>query len=410
MTIRSTIIVLTAPLFLMLALVNGALLHVQERTELARALDTQALAAAITTAEFLTAPGNAERLLADPVRRRGLDAAAARIAGLDGLYLVRANAPALALVPARRPLAVGTGDAPSRPIVLPMARTATGTRQVVALAPAGPEAFVAAAIDAEPLFAQIARIRHVVLLIALLGGVIAAWLAWLVARRIGRELDANARALSAIDRGAAMPDDHDLGIREARDLASAVRLMDASARAADLRDRRLALRRDQVRTPQAALAGWRDDRLAAHEGELAGRTIAVHLLGDAPPGSFFALAGNGDRGMLVLGRCDADTPAQALANALATQRFLEARLPETPLAECLAIARRAFALAEERTLGWTSAETACATCLLALADAATEAAAAIHARHHGDAPPCELIASFAVLTAPTGVFAAVGPA
>ena len=43
MTIRTTIILLTAPLFLMLAVVNGALLYFQERAEMARALDTLSL-------------------------------------------------------------------------------------------------------------------------------------------------------------------------------------------------------------------------------------------------------------------------------------------------------------------------------------------------------------------------------
>lgn len=410
MTIRSTIIVLTAPLFLMLALVNGALLYVQERAEMARALDSQALAAAVTTAEFLAGPGQAERLLADPVRRRGLAAAATRIAGLDGLYLVRGHAPPLALVPARRALSIGAPNAPDGPTVLPMASEARGARQVVALAPAGPGGYIIAAIDAEPLFAQIARIKHIVLLIALAGGLIAALLAWLVARRIRRELDANARALAAIDNGRVGASDGDLAIREARDLASAVRLMDASARAAELRDRRLALRHDQARDPQGALTRWRDERLAALDRTLAGRTIALRLLGDAPPGSFFALAGDGDSATLVLGRCGGDSAAQALANALAAKRFLEARLPQAPLAESLAAARRAFALAEDRALRWTHAEAASPPCLLALAYPESEAAAAIHAAHHTDAPAHELIASFAVLAVPNGVFAAVGPA
>ncbi|MCC6827497.1 MAG: hypothetical protein IT550_04640 [Novosphingobium sp.] len=415
MTIRTTIILLTAPLFLMLAVVNGALLYFQERAEMARALDTQALSAAVTTAEFLAWPGNAERLLADPVRRKGLAAAAARIAGLDGLYLVRANTPPLALVPARRALAAVPARAPDRPIALPMAQAAPGARQVVALAPAGPGAYVLAAIDAEPLFARIERIKRIVLLIALAGGLIAALLAWLVARRIVRELDANARALAAIDGAGPVPDGGDLAIREARDLASAVRLMDASARAAELRDRRLALRRDQARSPQGALDGWRQDRFGPCERDLGGRRIATRLLGDAAPGCFIALASDAHRAAVVLGRCTGETPAQALANALAAKRYLEATLmtadpAECPAAECLAIARRAFALVEERTLAWTRADAATAPRLLALADPATEAAAAIHAGQHAGASPHELIESFAVLIAPAGVFAAIGPA
>ncbi len=72
--------------------------------------------------------------------------------------------------------------------------------------------------------------------------------------------------------------------------------------------------------------------------------------------------------------------------------------------------RRAFALVEERTLAWTRADAATAPRLLALADPATEAAAAIHAGQHAGASPHELIESFAVLIAPAGVFAAIGPA
>ena len=405
MTIRGTIILLTLPLFLALALVNAALLYFQEKTEIDLALRKQAEAAAVTTAEFIAGMEAPATTLAQPHRARALAAAARRLPGLNALYLVAAGSPPQALIPTVHPLDPASLHRPAQAEIRPIAG-APGDRHVVALAPAGPGAFVAARIDAEPLMQRLVASQRRGLAIVLAAGLIALALAWLVARRITGELDASAAAIADGNAPA-----RSLGIREAKDLADAVRLMRANDAAAESRDRLALARGDAQRTVTSAFTAWRQAEFAPIAASLAGRSIALRIMGDAPLGSFFAFSQTAEQALIVIGRCDAASPGDALANALAARRFLEANLPAIPPEECLGLARRAYGIAALQTIAWDAAAPGTPVHSFAwLADAASAPAIIAYVDRNPDASPTELLDGLAVLLAPVGIFAAVAPA
>jgi hypothetical protein len=253
-----------------------------------------------------------------------------------------------------------------------------------------------------------ATIRTAILVIVLLAGFTAAMLAWFVARRIVRELDKNHQAIVAIGAGEPLRGEDELTIREARDLAGAVRLMEASSKAAAERSRRVTARKDRERTVGSALAASRDAQFAPAVRTLAGAGVAARFCGDPPPGSFFALGAAGARGAVVLGRCSGASPQEAFARAVAARRFIEERLPAMPAADCVKAARAAHAIDDVRFAEWTESDAAPeGTVLVALADARTVEPAARYAEHNRDAPPAELLDGIELLLKPDGVFAAV---
>src|SRR5690606_27883013 len=75
---------------------------VQDKAEMTRALDAQARAAAVTTAQFLSARSDANMLSAEQTER--LAGAAANIDGLKRMVLVRANAPEALLLGSSSPV------------------------------------------------------------------------------------------------------------------------------------------------------------------------------------------------------------------------------------------------------------------------------------------------------------------
>lgn len=406
MSIRRTIILLTVPLFLGLALINGALLYFQEKAEMAQALGEQALAAAVTGAEFISAMERPQEELTRPLRAKALRAAARHVTGLDGIYLVVPGAKSQALVPPSRPWSLEGLVRPARAHSLPAQADATRHRYVVALAPTAGGAFVAARIDAEPMFARMDTIRYAVVLIVLVSGVIATVLALFVARRIVRELDENHRMIAAIAAGEATPSDQKMTIREVRDLAGAVRLMEASSKAAAERSRRVTARRDRKRTIETALAASREREFAPVVQTLAGAQVAARICGDAPLGAFFALCAKGDRGMIALGRCAGETPQQAFARAVTARRDVEANGCARPAGEYLARAKTEHGIEELRLVEWTAAEPPSAS-LLALTDEATATQAEGYAERNRDVAPADLLDGIERLLEPSGVFAAV---
>jgi hypothetical protein len=283
-----------------------------------------------------------------------------------------------------------------------------GDRHVVALAPAGANTFVAVRIDAEPLMNQLARTGTKALVIVLAAGLVAIVLAWLVARRVTGELQTSAAAIAAIGAGRANDPAKALTIREAQDLADAVHLMQSSNAAAEKRDRLVQAHSDRRRTLHSAFAAWRRTVFAPISTTAAGRRIALRMTDDAPLGAFFALCEHGDRAMAAIGRCDAPTPGDALANALAARRFLEESLFTIPTEECLALAREAHGIAALRTIAWDAAgPTPPADALVFLGDAAQGQAIIAYAARNPDASPEELLDAVAVLASPSGVLAAV---
>lgn len=409
MSIRRTIILLTVPLFLALAIVNGALLYFQEEAEMSHALSEQALAAAVSGAEFISSMERPLEELAEPLRAKALTAAARHVTGLEGLYLAVPGSQPRALVPSSQPWSLQGFERPETARAYPLDADAAGRRHVAALAPVAGDGFVAARIDAEPMFARMAEIRRTVLLIVLVAGLTAAGLAWFVAQRIVLELEKNRRAIAAIAAGERLPDDDGLKIREARDLAGAVRLMEASRTAAAERSRRAMARRDRERTIETAVAARRASLFAPLSRSVGGTEVSLRMCGDAPPGCFFALCSDQTRAMIVLGRCSAASAKDALDEAVTARRFLEEKMFAMPADECLAQAKAAHHIDEISTVEWAIGDGPSPDVrLLALADAGTAYRAANYAERNRDAPPVALLDGIEVLLEPDGVFAAVG--
>lgn len=400
MTIRSTLILLALPLFLALALVNGALLYVEERDELTRALDEQARAAAVTVAAFVAEMERPEEELGTPLRARALRSVAHRIDGLDGLFLTQGER-TIALAPATdgwRPSGAGGASGPGA--------SAADPPYVVASAPAGQGAFVTARIDGGWKAASLSQARRILALVLAVAVLTAVALGWLVARRIVRELRANRRAIAAALAGEEPVGDAALTMREPRDLADAVRLMVASRDAAALHRRRVRARQDAERGMATALAACRADLFAPVTGDFGGCLVAVRLMGEPPPGSFFAVCR--DAGVtLVLGQCHAEAPEDALALAQATRRFLEAQVPRLGCDAALALASDAYGAADCRRLEWREGDRA--RRLIALSDDETERRATTYAEWNKEAAPERLLDGIAALLGPAGAFAAAAP-
>ncbi|SKB46932.1 hypothetical protein [Sphingopyxis flava] len=406
MTIRAAITVLAIPLFLGILIINGLLLHNQDRAEMERALLDQALTTAVTVAQFVREMDAPATQLAVPVRAKALRAALGHVTDLDGLYLVQ---PDRSLVPLRAS-SVGWDAAslavPGKAYSVPSGSRRRGDRWVTALAPAGKGRFVAARFNAEPIDAHMDGIRRDIALIAVGLALFALLLASVVARRIAREIDDNRRGLEqGYDVRAA-----DMSIREARDLADAARLMRTSRRAAE--DRRTAA------IARSEGAGDRDDAIRKSRSMLfppirlanESREIAMRMCGDVTAGSFFAHAGDADDGLVVIGCCRACGDVAALAAAYDVRRLIEGchdADAATSMLERLALLYRFDALVHLR---WRAAAPQEGERLLVLADAETEAKIREWCAISAGLAPAAILANIEVLLAPDAIIALVGTA
>jgi hypothetical protein len=408
MTIRRTFLLLVAPLFLLLAGINGALLFVWERGEAARGLDGQAIAAAVTTAAFAAGSDDLARTLSDPRRDAALRAAAANIRGLDGLYVVTGDSGPVRIAGRADAANPGRLTPPTRPVALPITVSPAGRHLATALAPASGGRYVIAQIDAEPLFAQVAGLVRLVTALMAAAAVVGFGLAWWVASRIARELARNATMIAAIraDADAAAEDETDLTIRETRDLAHAVRLMKTGVDGRLARGGRELAMRDRRRDEAASVADFHETAFPPLAVEAAGAAVAVRMLGDAPAGSFYALSQAGGRGGLVLGECEGVTPAEALAQALAARRFFERRLLDGPAAERVAQGQAAFGLKRVAWVDWGAAAPATSLTLL---DGDNGEKAQAYARRSGGLAASAVADDLAALLAANGVAAVLKP-
>ncbi|AIT81393.1 hypothetical protein [Novosphingobium pentaromativorans] len=404
MTIRSTIMLLAVPLFLALALVNGTLLYLQERTELEHALREQALATAVAVAEFtreMTDPG---KTLAQPNRREALEAALAHVEGLGALYLVEANRPALVLKSAGQEWDPTALARPSRPSVRTMAQDGA-EGWVIGLAPAGEGRFVAARFSRAPIAEHLRLIRRDVVLIALGLIALASALAIFVARRLTRELDLSRRALSGH-----VPDGEvRWRIREAQDLAGAVRLMDASGEDAELRATLVEARKARTRSLANALENARAVEFAPCACRTADAVIAMRACGAIPAGSFFAFADMEQGGAVVLGRCEDADPVDALAAACHVRRLIEASASQAELGRALDLAGQLYALSDLAVHEWRAPLAKGALQLVTLAQADEAERARVYLKAARGIGPDEWLASLDALLKPTGIFAVIGP-
>ena len=408
MKTRLIIILFSVPLFIALALMNGALLYFQERSEAESALNELALSAAVTAAEFTASTQAAERIFDDPSRLGSITAAARHIKDLDGFYFIDENGEATALSPAANQWSLDGLSRPSEPTAISAITGAGADPYIVALAPAGPASFVAVRLDAAPMLARLDTMRQDILLISCLAGIIGALLAWQVAHRIVGDLHQNQRAIAALDAGEDITAGKGFRIREASDLADAVRLMNASQCAAAKRLDLENLRRDRGRSPENSAAIYSQSILKPLSMHAAGAQIAIRLMGDASPGSFFIVCANTDKAVIVAGECAAKLPADALALALAARRFLESHLLDGDVDKQLALAKAAYGVTALEHAEWRAKDTSAPSLgLLALTDADTRRGAECFSATDPGATPVEVLDGIEALLKPTGVFAVI---
>jgi hypothetical protein len=407
MSIRSIILAAAIPLFILLAAVNGALLYYQSRAEMLHGLDQRALAAAVTTAEFLSEPAQPQAIVDDPQRHRALAAAVGHLPGLDGLYLVGRDGKSTALATPVRPWASMMKGAPSAPVVLPLAQGAEGNRYVAALAPVVDGVFVAARFDAEPLFARMEALQWWIVWGVGLAVLVGLATGLHVARRIQRELAVSQATIGALEAGEAPPQADGLAIAEAAELAGALRLVDANRRSARIRMHEQVAQADRDRSDAAAFEIYRQSAFAPLSTTRAGTAIVAHIYGAAPPGCFYAVCQGHGGGALVIGECQGVDALDALAAAVAARRFLERQWRILGPDHALELARQAFAISRLDYRTWEEAAPPEITMLLAIADPETARRAAIYAQADPDMPPDMLVGGIAALLEPVGLFAAL---
>lgn len=405
MSIRRTFLLLIAPLFLLLAGVNGALLYVWERAEAERGLAGQAIAAAVTTAAFADASDDLARALTDPVRAAALRDAVARVEGLRGLYIVGPDGAIAQIAGKPSTFWPGRFDAPRAPLAAPMRSDPSGQHRATGLAPVRRGGYVIAQIDANPLFAQVAGLQRLVAGLVVAAGLVGLVLALLIARVIVRELARNSATIAAIRADAPSPDLDRFAIRETRDLALAVRLMRASVQGRLARGRRELARRDRERDEAGAVAAYRETAFAPVTATAADVDVALRMLGGASAGTFHALHNGPDGGALVLGDCAGETPSAALARAMAARRFFEGGASESRVAQ----GQAAFEITRLAWLAWSAAAPPSVQALALLDGDNAERAQAYVARAHGVTPDA-ILDDLATLLGANGVAAVVRPA
>ncbi len=414
MSIRGVFMALTIPLFLLMAAVNGAVLYFQEQSEMSRALNDQALAAAIVTAEFIAEMDDPQTDLSKPQRQMALNTAARHIEGLQGLYLVENSGSITPLINGSvewTPAAEWTEQS-----AVPAAYfdETTNAAFFAAIHPAGSGRAVAARIDAAPLSANAAQMTQIIVLIILAVSIFSAALSLLVARHISRELKWNGKALNKPSQELAA---EQFKIRETCDLSDAVRLMKASRDAAEMRHRRDSERASLRRDALSAARELQSDLFADTAVKLGLAAAAVRICGEVPLGSFYVLVEEeGGGGHIMIGLCQpgqrqsetANAAANAVANAAAARRFIEVNLTALGLEKCLKLAREAFNIEEIEILSWSPGHVPQdQNTLLCNASAETRRDALKIAASTKGLPPDQVLDAIACLLKPTGIFAAI---
>ena len=414
MNTRLIILLYSVPLFMVLAGLNGALLYSQEKSEFASTLNNQALSAAVTAAEFASSMANPESALAQPSRHRSIMAAAQSIKNLDGFYFISDGENVTELSPAASPWLLENLSPPQSPVAYFAPDERSGRSYVIATAPVSETSFVAARLDAASMTTRLAELRQNIVLIIAVAGVIGAILAWYVAHRIIGDLEKNREAIVGLESGKASGSDQTVSIREARDLADAVRLMDASRRAFTKRLSIETARRDKERSATAALSRYSRSVFGPASTHAAGADIAIRILGEARAGYFFALCSTDGRGstngraMIVAGECAADAPADAFVRARGARRFLEANLLRGDDANTLRVAKSAYNIKTLEHIEWSAgASPLQGLCILAFTDDSARRKAEHHASVAAETAPDDFLDTLDALLKPTGIFAAV---
>ena len=317
MSVRVIIVLLALPLFLLLAAVNSLLLYREETRDMEAGLRGQALAAAVTVAEFAKASPDPFADLAQPHRLRALHTGTKDIYGLQSLYLSRPDKPPFNLID--RPLeAPRLGKAPDAPELIATWRDGHGRPLITALAPTGNGTMVVADVDAAPLVRRSFHLKR--LAIALVAG--SAGLAILLGLIIGRRVIGEfRRTRSIIDAHGSNSAGQPLGIQEVRDLADAIHLIDASVSSELLR-----LGSAGKADPAVGIAAVRAEHFPDVSESDGGIKLAIRTLPNAPAGCFHIRDARPGGGLLILGEMDG-APAEALASAIALNAYVLAGPP-----------------------------------------------------------------------------------
>ena len=392
MSVRIILVLLALPLFLLLVAVNSALLYREESRDMEAGLRGEAIAAAVTVAEFVRESSDPFADLVQPHRLAALHASTGNIPGLKALYLVEPGRAPLSLLdrPVASPRIVA---APARPEIVGPWQDKAGRPLISAIAPARRGAMVIADIDAEPLARMTFQLKR--LSIALVGGsaVLAILLGLVVGRRVSREFRRTHAIIAAQEGGDR--DDDALSILEVRDLADAIRLIDRSVAddLARLGDKRLI-------DPGSGITTLRARHFPDVTERHAGVTLAIRTLPGAAPGSFHVHSRCENGFLIALGEIDGD-PAQAFAAAIALRDFVAAG-PAEQFEHRLTLASRAFGVTHAIDL--ISARDG----VFALND--TDRGMPDYAARNPGLDPEALTADLALLFPDAGIIAAMKPA
>lgn len=403
MSVRRIFLLLAGPLFLLLAGVNAALLYGWEGRAAREGLERQAVAAAVTAAAFVETEPDLAAQLATPVRQAALRRAASHIPGLAAVELFDGEGRSVRLLGA--PVDVPGLVRPEAAVALLDVGGRLGARRITGLAPLSRGGFVAAQIDAEPLYAEVGQLQRLLAATVVLVGLVGLALALFTARRVTRELARAGAMIAAIRTDELSEAPERFRIRETRDLADAVRLMRTSVTARMARGRRELERRDRARDEAGAAQAQQAANFPAVNLEAAGARVAVRALGRTGPGAFYALAVGEDRAALALGECVGDEPATALAQALAASRHLTASLLEGDPQDRIAEAQAAFGVARIVWTAWSLASPP--PRLLGLCDPEAIQRAEAYAAQAASLSPSELLDDLAVLVGGDGLVAAL---
>ncbi|KKC26576.1 hypothetical protein [Sphingomonas sp. SRS2] len=317
MSLRIILVLLAVPLFLLLAAVNSLLLYREESSDMEAGLRGEALAAAVTVAEFAREAPDPFTDLAEPHRLAALRASTGKIPGLKALYLVEPGRPPLSLLdrPIESPRIIA---APSRPEIVGTWNDKHGRPLISAIAPAGRGAMVVADIDARPLVRMTFHLKR--LSIALVAGsaILAVLLGLFVARRVTREI----RRTRAIIETRAAADGDTLSILEVRELADAIQLIDKS-----VTDELAHFSGKPPADSNEGITALRARHFPDVSESHGGVALSIRTLATAAPGSFHVHKAGKTGFLIALGEVGGD-PAQAFASAVALRDFVAAGTAE----------------------------------------------------------------------------------
>lgn len=312
MSVRITILLLALPLFLLLAAVNSLLLYREDTANMEAGLRNQALAAAVTVAEFARNSPDPIAYLAEPRRLAALSRISKEIAGLDALYVTSPARPPLNLLAS--PIPHMRRDAlPDKAYVLNTRVDAGGRHLITALAPVGHSMVVVADIDGGPLARRSFQLKRNSILLVAASAVLAMLIGLSLAHRVTGEFHHIRAIIEARDDHKR---DRPLRIREVRDLADAVRLIDTSVISELER-----LGKSREGDPAIGIAAARARHFPDISLDHRGVALSIRLLPNAPSGAFYACKAVENGVLFAVGEV-AGEPIAALAAAVAMQGYL----------------------------------------------------------------------------------------